>query len=170
MDFLKLARERYSVRRFSDKPLAENDVEAILQAGLLAPTACNNQPQKILVIRSEEALAALRRCTHCHFDAPCAMLVCYDKTRSWKREFDEKDSGDIDASIVATHMMLMAASLGVGSTWVMYFIPEAVQKEFKLTDNMEATALLIMGYPAEDATPSPKHSQYRPMEDTVRYL
>lgn len=166
-DFLQLAAERYSVRSFRPESVSGEDLERILRAGHLAPTACNLQPQRILVLRGEEAIAKLRRCTKCHFNAPTALLVCYDRDRCWRREYDGKESGDIDASIVATHMMLEAASLGVGSTWVMYFIPEAVRKEFDIPDNIVPTALLVMGYPAPDAKPFPGHTEFCPMEELV---
>ncbi len=169
VDFLKLAAERYSVRKFTDKPIAQEDLDKILKAGYLAPTACNLQPQRILVINSEEGVSKLRKCTSNHFNAPAAMLVCYDKNKCWKRNFDGKSSGDIDAGIVTTHMMMAAHSLGVGTTWVMYFIPEAVIEEFAVPDNLEPVALLVMGYPAEDAQPSPNHLKFKPMEDIVSY-
>ena len=168
-NFLNLAEKRFSVRRFSDKAIDEKALHKILRAGYVAPTACNRQPQRILVINSEEGLAKLRKCTACHFGAPAAMLVCYDKSECWKREFDAKTSGDIDASIVTTHMMLEAADLGIGTTWVMYFIPEAVREEFHIPENIEPVALLVMGYPAQDAAPFPGHSEFRPLEETVLY-
>lgn len=167
MDFLKLAADRYSVRKFQSRPVEQDTLSRILQAGQLAPTACNRQPQRVLVLTGEEAMEKLRKCTACHFGAPMALLVCYNREECWTREFDGKSSGDIDASIVATHMMLEAASLGVGSTWVMYFIPEAVREEFCLSQAIEPVALLVMGYPAPDAAPAPGHSEYRPLEETV---
>lgn len=170
MDFLKLAEDRFSVREFSDKKVEKDVIEKILKAGQVAPTACNRQPQRIFVIESEEALAKFRKCTVCHFNAPLAMLVCFDKDECWKREYDGKSSGDIDASIVCTHMMLEAAELGVGSTWVMHYIPEAVKTEFELPENLESTAILVMGYPKEGTAPSPLHSKNKAIEDTVKYL
>lgn len=167
--FLKLAAERYSVRKFQPHPVGEDALRQILRAGHLAPTACNLQPQRILVINTEDSITRLRKCTKCHFNAPTALLVCYDKSECWKREYDGKFSGETDASIVATHMMLEAASLGVGSTWVMYFIPEAVREEFSIPDHIEPAALLVMGYPAPDAKPFPGHAQFRPLEDVVVY-
>ncbi len=168
-DFLTLAKDRYSVRKFDRRPVAREDVDRILRAGHLAPTACNNQPQKIIVVQGEEALAKMRMCTHCHFDAPLGFWVCYDKTRVWTREFDGKDSGDVDASIVCTHMMLAAAEIGVGTTWVMYFIPEAVRVEFALPDTIVPVALLVAGYPAKDVTPASAHTAYRPEAEIVGY-
>lgn len=169
MDFLKLAAERYSVRKFSDKPIERETLNQILKAGYLAPTACNNQPQRILVIQSEEAVAKMRKCTECHFNTPAALLVCYDKNVCYKRCYDGKPSGEVDASIVTTHMMLAATSLGVGTTWVMHFIPDAVREAFAIPNHIEPVALLLMGYPASDAKPYPKHAQFRPMEELVSY-
>lgn len=169
MGFLDLAKARYSVRKFSDKKIERDVMDKILEAGRLAPTACNNQPQKILVVQSEDALARLRKCTMSHFMCTAALIVCYDKNLSWKREYDGKDSGDIDAGIVTTQMMLEAAELGVGTTWVMHFIPEAVRAEFKLPDNYEATAILVMGYPAASAKPFPAHEISRDIGEMVAY-
>lgn len=168
-DFLKLAAERYSVRKFLDKPVEQEALDQILKAGHLAPTACNLQPQRILVINRPDTLAKLKTCTKCHFNAPAAMLVCYDKTVCWQRRYDEKISGDIDASIVTTHMMLEAAAIGVGTTWVMHFDPAAIRTEFKIPSNLEAAALLVMGYPAPDAEPFPGHSEFQPIENLAFY-
>ena len=170
MEFIKLAEERYSLRAFSLKPVEKEKLDLVLKAGRLAPTACNNQPQRILVIESEKALAKLKNCTRYHFNAPMALLVCYDKTASWKRSFDNHDGGNIDASIVTTHMMLQAAELGLGTTWVGYFNPTVVKEEFKLPDNIIPVALLPLGYPAEGAGPNAQqHFSRRPLEETVFY-
>lgn len=170
MDFLELAENRFSVRNFSDRKVEREVIEKILRAGQVAPTACNRQPQRIFVIESDEALERFRRCTTSHYHAPLVLLVCYDREECWKREYDGKTSGDIDASIVCTHMMLEAANLGVGSTWVMHYIPEAVRTEFDLPDRLESTAVLVMGYPREDVTPNPLHGKIKPLGETVKFL
>lgn len=168
-DFLKLASSRYSVRKFQPQPLREEDLKKILAAGHLAPTACNRQPQRILVVNTPEGIAKLRRCTECHFGAPAALLVCYDRDDCWRRKYDGKTSGEADAAIVATHMMLEAASLGVGTTWVMHFIPEAMREEFGIPEHIEPVALLVMGYPAKEARPSQSHAECRPEQELVFY-
>lgn len=168
-DFLNLVADRYSVRNFTSEPIKQEDLDLILRAGHLAPTACNLQPQRILVINNEEGIEKLKKCTKCHFDAPTAMIIGYSKEEAWKRKYDGKDSGEIDASIVTTHMMLAAHDIGVGTTWVMYYIPEAVQTEFQIPENIEVIAILVMGYPAEDAKPYPSHSEFRPREEVVFY-
>ena len=169
MDFLKLAEERYSVRKFKNKHLKQDDVEKILKAGHLAPTGCNNQPQRILVINSDESVEKLKGCTRCHFDAPSAFLVCYNEDETWVRPYDGAKSAPVDACIVTTHMMLEAASIGVGTTWVMYFEPDKIKKEFNIPENITPVALLVAGYPADDAKPLNLHSEYRDISNVVFY-
>lgn len=169
MDFLTLASERYSVRKFKDKPIGQESIDRILTAAHIAPTGCNFQPQRILAINNEEALTRLKDCTRCHFDAPCAMLICYNKDECWTRPYDGNQSGIVDASIVATHMMLEAWELGIGSTWVMHFNPFKMRETFAIPENIEPVALLVMGYPADDAAPNERHTQFRTLNETVTY-
>ena len=91
MSFRKLAQERYSVRKFSNRPVEKDVIDSILEIGSLAPTAVNYQPQRILVIQSREALAKLKHCTPYHFSAPVALLVCYDRIAAWKRDAEQGD-------------------------------------------------------------------------------
>lgn len=169
MDFMKLAKERYSVRNFLDKHLEQEIIDKILDCGHIAPTGCNLQPQRILVLNTDESIIKLKNCTKCHFDAPTAMLVCYNKDESWVRKYDGALSAPIDASIVTTHMMLMANSLGVGTCWVMHFNPEAMTKEFNIPDNYIPVALLVMGYPHPDAKALEMHKKTRPLSEIVSY-
>jgi nitroreductase len=170
MKFINLAEDRYSLRKFNDKSVEKEKLDLVLKAGQLAPTAGNLQPQRILVIESSEAMGKLKKCTPCHFNAPMVLLVCYDNAISAKRSYDDYDTGDADASIVATHMMLQIAELGLGSTWVAHFDPAAVRKEFSLPERFVPVALLPLGYPAEDAAPNAQmHHSRKPIEETVFY-
>ncbi|MBR0140207.1 MAG: nitroreductase family protein [Firmicutes bacterium] len=168
--FLDLAKERCSVRKFKPVPVEKEKLDKILEAGRVAPTACNYQPQRVLVIQSPEALEKLKKCTGCHFNAPLALLTCVSMDECWQRNFDGQTSEFVDGSIVTAHMMLEAAELGIGSCWVMWFDPEAVRREFKLSDDLVPISLLPMGYPAEGYEPSPKHADRKPLEETVKFL
>lgn len=169
MNFFELAKNRYSVRSFTDKHLDKPTLDIILTAGHVAPTGCNYQPQRILVINTDEGIEKLKKCTKCHFNAPTALLVCYNKDECWTRKYDGATSGVIDASIVCTHMMLQAYEIGVGSCWVMHFNPSAIREEFAIPDIYEPVALLVMGKPAPDAKPIDMHSNYRDINETVFY-
>jgi nitroreductase len=167
MNFKELAVHRYSVRKFKPAAVEKEKLDLVLEAGRNAPTAGNKQPQRILVISREDGLKKIDNCTSCRFDAPVVFLICYDKNESWVRPFDSENSGWVDASIVTTQMMLQAADIGLGTTWVMYFDPAKVVKEFRLPENIVPVAVLPLGYPADDAFPHERHTQRLPQEKLI---
>jgi nitroreductase len=169
MDFDILSAKRYSVRKFKKVPVEPEKLALVLEAGRNAPTASNKQPQRILVITRDEGLEKIDRCTSCRFGAPVVLIVCYDKNECWVRKVDGEKSGWVDASIVTTQMMLQAADIGLGSTWVMHFDPAAVRKEFALPENLELVAMLVMGYPAPDAASADWHTIRHPLEKIVYF-
>ena len=171
MNFLELATNRFSVRSYRPDPIDEETMQYILQAGRVAPTACNNQPQRVYVVRSEEMRKKLAKASPCTFDAPVILVIAYDETLCWKnRRMMGKPSGETDAAIVATHMMLAASERGVGSCWVGVFNSDDVKTLLGLPENLTVTALMPMGYPSEDAVPLDLHAQYRAFEETVDFL
>lgn len=169
MEFDKLISERYSVRSFKPEHLPQEVINRILEAGHKAPTGCNYQPQRILVLNTDESIEKLRGCTKCHFNAPTAMLVCHNSAESWKRVYDGALSSPVDAVIVTTYMMLSAQQEGVGCCWVMHFDPKAMKEAFNIPEGTEPVALLVMGYPAEDAKPLDMHYKFRPMDEVISY-
>ena len=85
-DFLQLASERYSVRKYSDKQIEDEKLEKILMAAQVAPTGNNFQPQRIFVIKSEEALEKIRSFTPYCFGAP----IYYGSISSYAQAFLER--------------------------------------------------------------------------------
>ncbi len=169
MDYLQLITQRYSVRDFQPGHLPQEVIQIILDAGHKAPTGCNYQPQRILVLNTDDSMARLKTCTKCHFNAPTALLVCHNREESWVRKYDGALSSPVDAVIVATQMMLAAHDQGVGCCWVMHFDPDAIKTSFRVPEMVEPVALLMMGYPAETARPLDLHFATRPMDETVFY-
>ena len=112
MDFLSLAKKRYACRKYTAQKVEQAKLDTILEAGRVAPTGANRQPQRLVVVQSKEGMEKLARCTR-DFGAPTAIVVCADTSEAWTRKYDDKMIGDIDASIVTDHMMLCAASLGL---------------------------------------------------------
>lgn len=174
MDFMELAKNRYSERYYDPRPVEQEKLDRILEAGRVAPTACNYQPQRFYLIRSEEAKAKLRTVTHFHFNAPLTILVCYDANEVWRnprdRYYDDYNSGEQDASIAATSMMFEAEEQGIHSVWVRGFDSKTVVETFGLPRNMIPVMMLVLGYPRKDAKPSDWHYARRPMEDFVEEL
>ena len=169
MEFIELAKKRFSLRKFSDKKVEQEKLDRILEAGRVAPTAVNKQPQRIIILNNEDSLDKVKRSTKYHFDAPVIMVICYDSEESWKNPINGVDGGILDASIVITQMMLEATNVGMGTTLVAYFDSEVVKKEFELPDNIVPVALLPLGYPAEDAQPSKSHGSRKKIDETVYY-
>jgi nitroreductase len=169
MSFTELAAARYSVRNFLKTPVEREKITLILEAARRAPTAANRQPQRILVVEKPDDLARVDRCTTCRFDAPLVFLICYEFSAVWVRDYDREHSGWVDASIAATHMMLQAADLGLGSTWVMWFDPSQTRTEFRLPSDLIPVAFLPTGYPAPGAVPSDQHQDRLPLDKLAFY-
>jgi len=170
MTFTELSAARYSLRKFAATPVEQEKLDLILEAGRNAPTAHNNQPQRIFVIRTPEALEKADACTAAHFHPPVILVVAYDPEPAWKREHDGKNHGEIDAAIAATQMMLQAADLGLGTTYVGMFEPEKLLAAFPEMEGLVPIAMLPLGYPAENARPSRLHADRKPLEGMVKYL
>lgn len=77
MSFMELAEARYSVRKFTDKPVEKEKLDAILRAGQIAPTAGNYQAQRVYVVQSSEGMETLRTLTKCHYGASTVLIVGY---------------------------------------------------------------------------------------------
>ncbi len=166
MEFIDLARNRYSERSFSSAPLEEEKLYKILEAGRIAPTACNNQPQRFYVLKSKEALAKAAKLTYT-YNAPVVILVCYVNTEAWHNPRDGFCSGDMDASIAASSMMFEAEDLGVHSIWLRGFDAGSVHQAFNLPDGTVPSLMLALGYPGEKSAPHRLHTMREPMEEFV---
>lgn len=169
-DFLQLASDRYSVRSFdSTATVSADKIEKILKAGQLAPTAVNSQPQKIYLVQSPEIMAKLKEISPCIYGAPHCFVLCYDDNRVCKRG-ENGNYGDIDVTIVLTHMVLEAENLGVGTCIVGYFNPERLSEELALPENIHPVLLLPFGYPTSECSPSDRHASRFDLSETVESL
>ncbi|MBQ2479527.1 MAG: nitroreductase family protein [Erysipelotrichales bacterium] len=171
MDWNTVVESRYSVRLYKEQPVEEEKLRKVLETGNKAPTAKNVQPHRIYVLKSEEALARIRSLTRCAFNAPVVLLVTANGNEEWHCVFDEGVvSGEEDAAIVSTYMMLEAAAQGLGTCWVNYFPHEEVKKAFGLPEEECPVLLMPIGYAAEESVPSPNHTKKRPLEELVKEL
>lgn len=169
MNFLDLAKKRYSVRNYLSKPVEKEKVNMILEAGRVAPTAVNKQPNRFLVLDDAEALEKLAKGANSH-GASLAVIVCSDKNSVWIRPFDQAPMCDIDASIATDHMMMCAEDLGLGSCWITYFDPAVVRAEFNIPEHLIPINVLAIGYAAGDPASAARHSTMRkPLNNIVRY-
>lgn len=172
MDFLELAADRYSVRSYSDRPIEPEKMDRILKAAQLAPTAVNYQPQKIYVLKSPEAIEKIRSLTQFAYNAPVVLLVCADMTRVWESPREHGyDIGEMDASIVCTHMMLETWELGNGSVWVRGFDSRQAAAAYGLPKQIKPICLLPIGYPSEASAPYAQwHDTFRPLHEMAEII
>lgn len=171
-DFLQLAIERYSARKFSDQAIEQEKIDKIIEAGRRAPTAVNFQPYKIWIAKSECAKNKLIKTTRFPFvgQAPVIFAVGAAPNEAWVRKYDGKNFADIDAAIVATQMMLEIHDLGLGTTWIGSFDEHLLKSEFPQMRNYNMIALFPVGYIADDCEPSELHFSLKDRAVTVEAL
>lgn len=167
-DFESVIRNRTATRKFKDQNIEPEKINKILEAGRLAPTAKNLQPQKIYVAKSNEALAKIDKVSPCRYNAPVVLIVCSDKNIAWTK--DEYSTYEMDACIVATHMMLEATNVGVDNIWIEMFDKEALKKEFQLDDQVEPICLIPIGYKADDYAGNPLHTKRKDLVEMVSFV
>lgn len=169
MEFLELAKARYSCRKLADKPVEPEKVARILEAAVAAPTAKNVQPYKIWKVTSAEALAKVQQVAKFPFvqQSKVILAVGTKADGAFVRPFDNKNYAEIDGAIVATHIMLAVQAEGLGTTWVGYFDAPKLQELIPEMAGYELIALFPIGYPAEDAKPAPRHAERRAIAEAV---
>ena len=170
MEFKEVIRNRFSCRKYSAREIEREKLDAVLEAGRLAPTAKNLQEQHIYVVESAEALAKIDKVTPCRYGAPTVLVVAFDKNNVFTYPGEKRDSGVEDATIVATHMILAAADEGLGSCWINFFEPEKMAAELGLSENEEVLMMLDLGYAEDGVKAAPGHSARKPLADTVSWL
>lgn len=168
MDFLEIAKSRYSVRDYKNQKVEQEKLDKILYAAHVAPTAANLQPIRLIVVQEAEGLSKIGKAANL-YGAPLAIIVCSDHSKAWTRPFDRKQTVDIDASILTDHMMMEATELGLGSVWICYFKPDVIKQEFQLPDTLEPINILAIGYSNESPADPERHATQRISLDTLVY-
>ena len=170
MEFKEVIKNRYSCKKYGTKQVENEKLEAILNAGRLAPTAKNLQEQHVYVVQSKGALAKVDSVTPCRYGAPTVLVVAFDKNNVFTYPGGKRDSGVEDATIVATHMILAAADEGVDSCWINFFDPDKMAEALGLPENEEILMVMDLGYAPEGAGPLPNHGSRKELSETVSYM
>ncbi len=168
MEFKEVIRKREAIRKFKDIPVEQEKLDLILEAARLAPTGANKQPQRVYVLKSTEALHKMDQMTPSRYGAPIALLVAADKSEAW--EWQGYNGYEADAAIVATHILLAATDVGVGSIWAGIVDQEGVRDIFELPESVLPVAFIPLGYAADDYSGNPMHNQRKQIEEIVKYV
>ncbi len=169
MNFIKLAKQRYSCRKYKSNPVEESKLQQILEAGMVAPSAVNKQPWVFIVVKDKN-VAKLRKCYHRDwFDtAPVYIVLCANHKQSWKR-YDNKDHADIDVAIAADHITLAATGLGLATCWVCNFDKDLVIQTLNLGADYEPVVILPLGYPDDKVNENRHDTKRKSLSEIVFY-
>ncbi len=170
MDFLDLAKKRYSCRKLEPTQISDETLAKILEAGRVAPTGMNAQPFKLFVMRSDKAKEAIHKSTPYTFGADTFVVVGAQKGKGHYRESDGLDFPIVDASIVATQIMLQIEDMGLATTWVGAFEPKVLVEAFPEMKDLVLVAIFPIGKAAPDAKPSFKHEQRKSLDELLEAL
>ncbi len=149
MEFFDLIGQRYSVRAYKADAVEDDKLRKVLEAGVIAPTACNLQPFRLVVMPVEKHLDTLKKICRAPFftQAPLVIGIYSDMDAAWVRK-DGKNFADVDAAIVMDHMILAATALGLGTCWIGAFDAQAARDAVNLGAGFEPVAFTPLGYPA----------------------
>jgi nitroreductase len=167
MEFSELIQKRYSVRAYRPDPVPQEQLEKVLTAACVAPTAANRQPFRLIVIHTAGREDEIRRMYHREWlaSAPLVIAACGLPESGWVRSFDNANYTNVDVAIVMDHLILAAAELGLGTCWIANFDPAVVRQILHLPEGVEPVALTPLGYPADQ----PKPKERKPLAELVRY-
>ena len=167
MDFFYVITKRFSVRSYKPDMVEADKLVKILEAARQAPTACNLQAFRVLVMKTDGNREALKNVypREWFLEAPYVLAVCSFPEESWVRA-DGKNYSDVDAAIVMDHIVLAATALGLGTCWIGAFDPQAAREAFHMNEKMLPVALTPLGYADETRT----SKRRKPVEDLVTFI
>ncbi len=172
MEFTDLIRSRESVRSYDPgRPVPEEILKKILDAGRIAPSACNYQPWKFLLISSPAMLKRVRECYQRDWfrDAPHVLVSVGLKDKSWSRSYDGYNSIETDVAIAMTHIILAAENEGVGTCWIAAYNPVILREALGLKSNEILFSITPLGYPRQDYRKSLSKKR-KSLGEIVEYL
>ena len=172
MEYSDLIITRQSIRSYDpDRPVQKEILEKILEAGRLAPSACNLQPWKFLVISSEPLLGKVKACYHREWfkDAPHILIVVGLKDEAWNRSFDGYNSVETDVTIAMTHIVLAAENEGVSTCWIAAYNPALLNEALQLGKDRLVFGILPLGYPKTDYI-KPEKKPRKSLNEIVEFI
>lgn len=147
MNFKELVLSRRSVRSYKRDDVEQEKLDYILSCAVMAPSACNRQPWKFVVLKGalKDKVCTTHKFTWVS-DAPLVIAVCVNHTEAWHRGYDNKDHADIDAAIATEHLVIAAAEQGLGTCWICSFNATECAGILGLNPDEEVVALIPVGY------------------------
>jgi nitroreductase len=166
MDFKEVIAKRQSVRDFTDQPVSDDKLNAILEAAHIAQSGCNFQPWKFVVVKDvqvkKQLMQAANNQPHVGQAPVIIAAVALDPGRMMPCEVP---AGAVDLAIAVENMALAAVDQGLGSCWIGAFSQSTVKKILGVPEAYRVDALLPIGYPKQAREKSPR----KPISEIVCY-
>ncbi|MGD0710670.1 MAG: nitroreductase family protein [Bacteroidales bacterium] len=161
MNFLELIKLRQSVRKYSDKPVEREKIERCIEAARLAPSACNAQPWKYILIDepelkenvAKETFSTIAPFNKFSLQAPVIIAIVMEKPNMLSQfggRVKDKDFYLIDIGITAEHFCLQATEEGLGTCMLGWFNERAVLKLLNIPSRKRIGLLITLGYAADE--------------------
>lgn len=161
MNFQELISVRQSVRKYFDKPVETEKIEKIIEAVHLAPSACNSQPWKIIIVDEPELKNEVARATFSKtiafnkfaVQAPVIAVLVIEKAKLIAQiggSIKNMEYPQIDIGIAAAHFCLQAAELGLGTCMIGWFDEKKIRKLLNIPEKRKVGLVITLGYPPED--------------------
>ena len=160
MELLDTMLKRKSIRQYTDEKISKEDINIILQAGLLAPSSRNIRPCEFIVVEKKETLEKLSQCktfgSKMLKDASHAIVVLGNKNKEKSPMYTYQD-----LSAATENILLEATHLGLGSVWLGVAPNEErmtnLKEIFNLTDDYFAFSIIVIGYPKNEVIKERKY-------------
>lgn len=164
MDVMDAIRNRRSVRDYDERPIPPDVLAEVTEALRLAPSACNYQPWRFIIITDPEIkLRVAQACRNQKFiaEAPAIVAGCALTDESYTRMGGYWSSCDIDVAIALDHLTLAATEAGLGTCWIGAFSEKDVKQALGIPANAKPIGLITMGYPKQGAQipPTPRKTR-----------
>jgi nitroreductase len=171
MNFLDLAKSRYSCRSYSNEEVSKDLVEKVLECARIAPSATNAQPWQFFAVTKSPLFDQLVSCYAGSWlkSAPVIIVACGNHSLSWRRA-DGKDHCDIDLAIAIDHITLAATELGMATCWICKFDAMKCAEILKLPSNISSIALIPLGFPTQKNNYSERHLVRKHMDEIVTWI
>lgn len=167
--FAGIVAQRYSCRAYSPETVSDRALAYILEQVRLAPSACNRQPWRMMIIGPDDAegraavIASYER--EWIKTAPVYVVMLGVPAEGWVRPFDNHSHIDVDLSIATEHLCLAATACGLGTCWVCNFDPAKLREGLHLDDSLVPVVIVPLGHPAEGSTVPEK--KRKPLSDIL---
>jgi nitroreductase len=155
VDILNLLKSRRSIRVYQDRPIPNDLLLQILEAGRWAPTGANLQPWRFIVVTDPETRRRIGEVTRFLFiksshveKAPVVIILGFNTQKG--------KYGRYDVTLAGGNMMTMATNLGLGTCWIGAFDESKVKEILEIPENIEVIGLITLGYPGENAEVPPR--------------